>query len=148
MHYSILLRQVAPHVLETPESDVYTPEHACLAPRLLASRADTLAPRRRADRGCQGARGLHQVNRASCSSEALKCEKVPVHAASAYKSSSGHYCVVFGCQNKQRNKRILALSATITTRHGNSAGAVFSASPRVDNCDSSKKTRSRVKMRE
>ena len=56
---------------------------------------------------CQGERGLHQVNRASCSSEALKCEKVPVHAASAYKSSSGHYCVVFGCQNKQRNRRIL-----------------------------------------
>ncbi|XP_049268093.1 uncharacterized protein LOC125757053 [Rhipicephalus sanguineus] len=44
---------------------------------------------------------------ASGSSGTLKCEKVPVPAASAYKTSSGHHCVVFGCQNNQRKRKKL-----------------------------------------
>uniref|UniRef100_A0A131YED3 THAP-type domain-containing protein n=1 Tax=Rhipicephalus appendiculatus TaxID=34631 RepID=A0A131YED3_RHIAP len=35
-----------------------------------------------------------------------KCEKAHIHAAPAYKKSSGHHCAVFGCENNQRNRKI------------------------------------------
>lgn len=48
---------------------------------------------------------------ASSGSETLKCEKAPVHAAPAYKKSSGYHCAVFGCDNNQRKRKRLVSTA-------------------------------------
>ncbi|XP_070377570.1 uncharacterized protein [Dermacentor albipictus] len=65
---------------------------------------------------------------ASASSRAPKCGNVPVHTDPKYKKSSGHHCVVFGCQNNQR-KRSRLLSAVCeehNTRRESCRFSVFS----------------------
>nr|XP_054921841.1 uncharacterized protein LOC129382239 [Dermacentor andersoni] len=65
---------------------------------------------------------------ASASSRTPKCGNVPVHANPKYKKSSGHRCVVFGCQNNQR-KRSRLLSAVCeehNTRRESCRCGVFS----------------------
>nr|XP_054921311.1 uncharacterized protein LOC129382015 [Dermacentor andersoni] len=65
---------------------------------------------------------------ASASSRTPKCGNVPVHANPKYKKSSGHRCVVFGCQTNQR-KRSRLLSAVCeehNTRRESCRCGVFS----------------------